>query len=813
MNQNQRREYLRNMDLEMSKQNEKIIKDAQPKPKPDVSVKLLKPIKIDTDLLTGTPQYKAEKQISDLLLSSQIENTVKLAMYAVDGKTPEPSKSSVTDEMIDDYKKEIMKPVEIMGQKFLYHPVDMPPLPDAFVPKNLTTDPPIPEHVYQLERANVLEDITEHQHMLEELELEERSLQEQFRNGGNPGFYDEQARRAHLKTLINDDLKDIIKHVLIGTLPRKVNQSNLIDRIIEIEKGQNTKTSMSDLRKNLKSINKEIKSEINYIQGAEAYYRRIEGDYKTQLEEMEENRLNEIEYNNGKRQLTEQILNDFNQLNQGKIKISREPEESDDDFYTRLQKLGAIPVDQTDIDKEVQTEILLKAKKYILELTSDLSKAETVIKMLNNNERFQMNKTFPRIKKKYSETFGLNNKNLDANEITQFIKNELETGEALLTTPKKPKPEYRKFDKQELLIILDQLNSDDHSLELESGTIQEMVDELLDQELWDYPKFRAIVRNNARVREVNPGLATIATPINIPSGRPESFLSPSGVDTRFETTRETGRPREPPRPRAPPPPPGRKPAEPPPGPPPGQPKAPPTTSSQPKTYTNERLNKQDTLKKGTSPNDDEEQDWGDEPEPPKPGKVDNDPLGTGSAQVLKEEKARQNAADERAINGKGLKNHVLPSTVPFGKIALDLNKLFYQNVLSIKRHNGNKIIGHKNKRVSDNFVDIIMKMFEDKQITQSDLKNIKDELMLYDNLIVQSGLHKSKKIPTNIEQTSEQMKNRLGLITGEIEAGNSNKSLLTELHELLFRMVRVHLISKNAATAYYKNIKGQFFDL
>jgi SepF-like predicted cell division protein (DUF552 family) len=139
--------------------------------------------------------------------------------------------------------------------------------------------------------------------------------------------------------------------------------------------------------------------------------------------------------------------------------------------------------------------------------------------------------------------------------------------------------------------------------------------------------------------------------------------------------------------------------------------------------------------------------------------------------------------------------------------------LFYQNILSIKRHNGNKIIGHRNKRVSDNFVDLILKLFENKPITQSDLKNIKDEQMIYDNLIVQSGLHKLKKIPTNIEQTSEQMKNRLGLITGEIEAGNSNKVLLTELHELLFKMVRVHLISKNAAAAYYKNIKDQFFTL
>ncbi len=53
-----------------------------------------------------TPQYKAEKQLSDLLLAQQIENTVKLALYAVEGKTqePGPSKSSVTQEMIDEYK-------------------------------------------------------------------------------------------------------------------------------------------------------------------------------------------------------------------------------------------------------------------------------------------------------------------------------------------------------------------------------------------------------------------------------------------------------------------------------------------------------------------------------------------------------------------------------------------------------------------------------------------------------------------------------------------------------------------------------------
>ena len=38
-----------------------------------------------------------------------------------------------------------------------------------------------------------------------------------------------------------------------------------------------------------------------------------------------------------------------------------------------------------------------------------------------------------------------------------------------------------------------------------------------------------------------------------------------------------------------------------------------------------------------------------------------------------------------------------------------------------------------------------------------------------------------------------------------------NKSLLTELHELLFKMVRVHLISKSAATKYFNNLKTEFY--
>jgi hypothetical protein len=119
--------------------------------------------------------------------------------------------------------------------------------------------------------------------------------------------------------------------------------------------------------------------------------------------------------------------------------------------------------------------------------------------------------------------------------------------------------------------------------------------------------------------------------------------------------------------------------------------------------------------------------------------------------------------------------------------------------------------GIMNKHVSDNFVEVIFKILENKNITKTDLKNIHSERMLYDNLIVQSGIHKSKQIPTTIEDTAQEMKNRLGLITGEIEAGNSNVALLKELHELVFKMAQINLISRSAATSYYNNIKSNYF--
>jgi hypothetical protein len=631
--------------------------------------------------------------------------------------------------MIDEFRKEVLKPVEVGGKKFLYRSVEVPPIdkptPTLFHGIERTEEQAFEAVGDLIDEIGILED--EYDRNVEK----KRKLEDAYTTTTTAPAYDEVAKRAEYTAKTNAELIALIQFNL-WTMPRNKNKAGYVDKIIENEMRARGR-SPADIRTQIDQLDVDLDTIEANIKRKEGQIKSIQSNYKLQLQVDEENRLKTIEHENLQRQQNEQLLNDFNRLNRGKAQVFREPNETEDDFYLRLVAMGNVEIDPADIEKQIQTDILLKAKKNIFQLTDNESTAETVIKMLNNEERFQMNKVFPKIKKSYSDTFGINNKDMDPNEISQYIRNQLTASSSLTAEPEVDETnsisnKIRTWKAKKVGFLIDALNDDNNLLNLTRGTIKQMVDDLDSKNIYEEPRFLDIYN---KVSKMDPNLIPNQTPT-----KPAPFSSLSAKPPSIPTK---------------------------------------------KGFVNFM-----SALSGSPP-----------PVVPPP---DPDEEFVPGEEALK------------AI-GSGLKNQVLPQTVIFGKIALDLNKLYYQNILSIKRHNGNKIIGHKNKRVSDNFVDIIFKMFDNKPITQSDLKNIKDELMIYDNLVVQSGLHKSNQIPTTIEQTSEQMKHRLGLLTGEIEAGNSNKTLLTELHELLFKMVRVHLISKTAATAYYKNIKDQFFTI
>ena len=747
MNQNQLREYLFQQDLAHEKEMDKLLRDAQPKKiKDDYKLKLVKPPIITRDLIT--PEYMAEKQLLDLSLDQQMQNMIKKANYAVDGKTPEPMKGSVTEEMIADYKKEVMKPVEIGGKFHLYRPVEIPPIPKPIPKPYAHGGPKITETQFQNELHNMFRSNNAFENALDKLQEDKKALEDRFTFESELSIYNEDNRRAYLMTRINKDLSAELTKMGL-TQPKDKNKTNLVNKIIDNERKAYVPTPRDAMRANtignqLKQVNADINYCIDEIGKIEDAYTALTADYQDQQDVDEENRLKAIEYENTKRQVAQEVLSDFNRLNQGKTQVVRQSNETDDEFIQRLKDMGNIFIDPADMEKQIQTEILMKAKKNILELTNDYDKAESVLRMLNNNERFQMNKTFPSLKKKYSDTFGLNNKNLDDVEMTQFIKNEVEKSQSLIT-PKAsepgpdpapaPAPEATpaiaipttKISLPYLKMYTQKLQRDRPELNLTiPKTKAGVIKQLVEKRAWNEEEISAYIAFlKAQPQEAYFADAQIGQPINAP------YLSQEDQQQIIQPLTE---------------------------------KISPLAAN----YVPPDLTKQSNK---------------------------------GVAKFM------------GSLSGNGLKSQVFPQNFIFGKIAIDLNKLFYQNVLSIKKHNGHKIIGHRNKKVSDNFVEVIFKMIDDKPISQTDLKNIKDERLIYDNLIVQSGLNKSKKIPTTIEQTSQEMKDRLGLIVGEIEAGNSNKKLLEELHELLFKMVRVYLISKSAASTYYNNIKKEFFSL
>ena len=711
MNQNERREFLRQSDLEMSKQIEKIVKEAQPKPPKDIQPLLLKPVypKIE---LTGTPEYRANKQMTDLLLAQQLENTISEAMNAVLGTQTKPTANTVPQTMTDEYIK-ANEPSINADQRTLYNSVPIPVVPKP-IPKPLPFKKTVSEAVYRTERERLI-NLHKREFAIRVRILEAEKDTEDLINAGNfAGIipFDEAGRRAELddKTKYKTN-KDLNKILIDEGQTQGGSRADIINRIIAFEGKKVSGLGEAELKKRLANIQNDLIINEKTLSGIETQINEFDALYALQEKTKEENIEQEKNYKATLHQTAEELLDNFNLLNTGKLKITRQSGETDEELIRRIDNLTKANVNDKSIQNQITIKTFNQAKRNVLELTSEVDKAETVVKSLDIKEQDALNKMFPKIKEEFKKNFGLNNKSLSDDDIVQFIKNQITTGNALFTKPAPtaptpaeapakvsvvPKAET-KINVVGLKLYTKMLMTAKPEVNLKMlRTKPELINQLVDNKLWDEKdiyNYLQFLRDNPEVYE-----AQVAQPILTPDE--EQFQRLAEATKQFE-----------------------------------------------------------------------------------------------------------------AKTGSGIKNHDLPSTVPFGKISLDLDKLYYQNILSIKRHNGNKIIGHRNKRVSDNFVDIIMKMFDNKPITQTDLKNIKDERLLYDNLIVQSGLHKSKSIPTTIEQTSQEMKNKLGLIVGEIEAGNSNKSLLTDLHELLFKMVRVHLISKSAATKYFNNLKDEYYAL
>ena len=157
--------------------------------------------------------------------------------------------------------------------------------------------------------------------------------------------------------------------------------------------------------------------------------------------------------------------------------------------------------------------------------------------------------------------------------------------------------------------------------------------------------------------------------------------------------------------------------------------------------------------------------------------------------------------------GYGIGEEKLPKMCKFGQVELDLHKLFYKNVLSIS-NKGFKIHGFKNTPVSDEFVSVIMHICKGSFPTARELNKI-PERQLYDQLLHVARIH--KKVEHTADRTIEELQKRLTLVEGEIEAGNSNRDLLVELKDILYKLNHLGVISQSNMKTHFDDIKKTFF--
>jgi hypothetical protein len=159
--------------------------------------------------------------------------------------------------------------------------------------------------------------------------------------------------------------------------------------------------------------------------------------------------------------------------------------------------------------------------------------------------------------------------------------------------------------------------------------------------------------------------------------------------------------------------------------------------------------------------------------------------------------------------GLGLPKDIPKELIPFGRCKLHLYKLYYDNEFVLKDSSGFNIPGLRNVKVSDEFVELIMKIHNKENISQSFIKKLsKAEQDLYDLVIFKCGL---KNLDIDHKTNVKNLKEKLATIEGEIEAGNDNKEVLKELYDVLQQLVIYKSINVSEAKKHYNSIKNDFF--
>jgi len=742
-------------------------------PPPTITKKMKAPI------FTNTPKAIADIETRDMAFEIELENITNKEIGALPDVKPYVINSAVSKEMIEDYQIEQTNPLKIGDQYFRYTPssltieLEVPNLIDTLLAKGQ-----IPEILLNGEKRYV-EQVKEIEQFQKRNIAQRQALMEKY-----------DIDDSQLKAMISR------KRQPKGG-PQK---SELIKRQKQLAR---------QFQDNLKEIDDEYMEMTSALNAEETGYKILVKKCEAALENIKKNEDEQRRVDSINQYKLKAYAEDLSRLNQQFGNIQQGPNETDEEFKTRLESI-AVPLSDDEKIEAAGRLDFVQAKRNLKQFFTDGARVEVLVKKLSYEDRHSFNKMFPKIKTDYLAKYGVDNKRVSDEELVNYISDVTKQPNIMQVAPSVQAVEAELMPDAAAGVMLKNYAASKGVNIGGKPTIRELImrinsaDHYIPVEI--YSKFNkesdkeAAIMANLSLDQTRQGVRV--SPLEEPPARAEQPPPPARPPMTFLEGIKSG----PKLKSAKPPPP--TPAEPPPA----RPlsllegiksaKLKPSTSRSEKEAPAKSMTLLDQLKM-----------------PPKlkksPEKVKAEAKVVDNAVMAKlrslrgADPAAAEEDDEAWVEGSGIRIKKYPKKMNFGKVDIAPDDLYYKNMLRIRLHNKRSILGMPDIRVSDSLATIIMKIVDGNRVTKSDLSVLsKKDKMIYDKLMVVSGLHKT--VDNSFNESAEEMKQRLRLIEGEIGAGNDNPLLLKESHQLLHSMHACGMISNKAANRHFKQLKSFF---
>jgi hypothetical protein len=531
-----------------------------------------------------------------------------------------------------------------------------------------------------------------------------------------------------------------------------------------------------DVRKQEESERAKIqaRAETALIRGGQEYaelesqYRAVEriirdndkaiSDYQSELAEVQKE-------NARRRRIYEDAVKS---VNQGRNFIAMLPNETADEYKQRLKDIGASTANTDAIQAAASLLYTDRLRERMAEITRDDVLVNTFIKVLNTDQRYLLTKIFDTFKKKVLEIFGFDNKKMSVDDLSN-IGEELTDNAAAKALAE---PAYFKVDDRPeplVAVVVEEgstipkrtralrtIPASAGSFELRPNNFyQARIDAIMEVSRGGKPK--EFQGDKKKAREGNELVLLYLSEIE----RAKEFYKSSrgGTEVSLEPVREAPAVAAPLSPRI---------VELP-------------SLAELQREVQETIADQDVLDRL---------------------------LEIRTANELIKEAKKEGVSFKFEKVGRGLSGRSIhakyPKIVPFGLIEISPHKLFYENILKITRK-GKHLTGFPNVKVSNDFVSFMFKILDGDQPTMRDVNKLSvGEKQLFDSVVFTAGLQ--KKVESTGSGVKQDLKNRLALIEGSIEAGNTSDELIKEARKILQHLARMRIIGHRAAASHLKQL-------